>query len=279
MTEAQSNAKIKAANDAFDRLLVKPNRAKKHIRDLNDACDAFDKSHPYVVSTDINPQTREYTYKIESIQSVPLEIAAIAGDALQNLRSALDHLAYRLVEVAGGEPTSRTGFPIFESAEKYAHPENTGKVKGMGNGAIEAINNLKPYGGGNDALWHLHQLNNRDKHRLLIAVAAKNLDYNMTPSQREDACRNFLGIDPSSINPKPSDFLTQPPVIMPLEPGYVLRSIPESEVDKSMHFLIDVAFSEPEIATPEPVVETLNRMANVVIGIICDFSTQGLLDS
>lgn len=145
----------------------------------------------------------------------------------------------------------------------------------MGKDAIAEIDALRPYGGG-DTLWYLHQLNNRDKHRLLITVAAKNIGYNMAPSQREDVCRNFLGVDPSTLNAKPENFLTQPPGIEALTSGYILRVLPESEVDQKMQFLIDVAFAEPGIATPEPIVETLSRMSNKVIGIICDFSKNGM---
>ena len=46
-----------------------------------------------------------------------------------------------------------------------------GKVDGMRLDAKEAIDRLKPYKGGNDPLWRVHELDNIDKHRALFTVA------------------------------------------------------------------------------------------------------------
>src|SRR5438132_5583994 len=35
-----------------------------------------------------------------------------------------------------------------------------------------AIDALRPYKGGNDVLWQLHELNNVDKHRLILTVGS-----------------------------------------------------------------------------------------------------------
>ena len=36
--------------------------------------------------------------------------------------------------------------------------------------AVEAIDRLKPYKGGNDLLWKIHALNNLDKHRAIFTL-------------------------------------------------------------------------------------------------------------
>ena len=43
-------------------------------------------------------------------------------------------------------------------------------MEGMRKQAIDAV---KPYKGGNDSLWRLHQLNLADKHRFLITVGSQ----------------------------------------------------------------------------------------------------------
>lgn len=43
--------------------------------------------------------------------------------------------------------------------------------KGMCPKAIKAIDALKPYKGGNDALWRIHELDNIDKHCALFTYA------------------------------------------------------------------------------------------------------------
>jgi hypothetical protein len=49
------------------------------------------------------------------------------------------------------------------------------KTEGIPAGAVKLIEATKPYKGGYDNLWILHELNNIDKHRLLITAAATNL--------------------------------------------------------------------------------------------------------
>ena len=93
-------------------IFTKIERAKKHIADLHLACEAFFSSRPYDIRVETNPDKLERSYHLVSIREVPDEIISICGDALHNLRSALDHLAFQLVLVAGNKPTRRTCFPI-----------------------------------------------------------------------------------------------------------------------------------------------------------------------
>jgi hypothetical protein len=44
---------------------------------------------------------------------LPLEVSIATGDAIHNLHSALDHLAWALVESNGGTPTDQTEFPLL----------------------------------------------------------------------------------------------------------------------------------------------------------------------
>jgi hypothetical protein len=52
---------------------------------------------------------------------LPGIVAAIAGDATQNLRTALDHLAYQLLIVHVGDafPDKEFQFPIRDTATEY----------------------------------------------------------------------------------------------------------------------------------------------------------------
>jgi hypothetical protein len=98
--------------------------------------------------------------------TVPVEIALIAGDAIQNLVSALDHLAYQLVMVGSNDnPPNRKWiyFPIADDAAKYESKKLI-RIEGARESAIKAIDALKPYKGGNDRLWALYRLNSIDKH-------------------------------------------------------------------------------------------------------------------
>ena len=110
---------------------------------------------------------------VRPLNIYPPEIPAIAGDVIHNLRCALDHLAFQLVSVGvslGESPPSKWDdiqFPIAHSADIYEGRKRR-RVQGMTRQAVEAIDALKPYKGGNEPLWLLHKLDNTDKHSFIL---------------------------------------------------------------------------------------------------------------
>jgi hypothetical protein len=126
---------------------AKVERAKKHLSDLEVARDRFIETKPYVILPERNPQTGDHIFKITDITVPPAEIGLIAGDAIHNLRSALDHLAWQLVLANGQTPGNQTGFPIFDEAAKYTARRHR-YVQGMAQSAVDAIDAAEPYKGG-----------------------------------------------------------------------------------------------------------------------------------
>jgi hypothetical protein len=146
------------ANDRIILIKVKIERAKKCLRDLRSELTAFGNQ-------------KVYTADFRKHRVLPFDAIATAGDVVHNLRSALDHLAHQLVRVGSGvEPTRRVAFPISASAAAYKR-DKVEKIEGMAPEAIKAIDALKPYKGGDDALWQIHVLDNIDKHRNLFTYA------------------------------------------------------------------------------------------------------------
>jgi hypothetical protein len=95
----------------------------------------------------------------------------LAGEAVQNLRSALDHAVYAIAK----RPTTRTQFPIFIDPCEF---QVRGKpmVKGVPEPICAAIERAQPYNRlperpEFDRLWQLRFLSNLDKHRTLAVVA------------------------------------------------------------------------------------------------------------
>jgi hypothetical protein len=153
---------------------LKIQRANKHIADLHEMLLRFANSDFYTVSIEHDPQ-RGINFVLFEIDpsKFPLDDAALTiGDALHNLRSALDHLYYQVVLACGGTPTKWTRFPIFDTEDRLVATLN---------GALEqrqitvpvvrfTVDSIKPHQGGNPALWGLHNLNIRDKHEILVPV-------------------------------------------------------------------------------------------------------------
>jgi hypothetical protein len=64
----------------------------------------------------------EWVERFQVVREPPLRLGVMFGDCVQNLRSALDHLAWQVTLLDGGTPGDSTQFPI---ASKYSKPRWT----------------------------------------------------------------------------------------------------------------------------------------------------------
>jgi len=239
--------------DADDRIIlvrVKVERAKKHLRDL--AAEVLSLQHTTILTPDPNtsiaphPITLLHPNKFQRVPTLSFDVLSMAGDVVHNLRSALDHLAYQLVLVGSpnATPTRRIEFPIAETETKYK-TEKAGKVQGMRADAIEAIDRLKPYKGGNDALWRIHELDNIDKHRTLFTVAH---DFLFTSHWFDGAYLlkaenpHFAGVEPS--------------------------------VEQDVQVEIERAVGQAEVTQANALLPSLHELVNFVEGLILGFKPQ-----
>jgi hypothetical protein len=266
---------LAASGGSLDGPLAKVERAKKHIREFEGEFRAFLDTKPYVIGTKRNPETRQLVYYVVAVGELPASIPSIAGDVLQNLRSSLEHLAYQLVLVGtgGSGPFRHVYFPIADSANEY-EANKARQIKGMRQDAIKAIDSIKPYKAGNHQLWMLHRLNNIDKHRLLLTVgsAFRSVDLGalMSVMMRRNMASdpNWAGREVPTMHAffKPADRMC------PLKAGDELFiDAPDAEVNQEMQFAFDVAFSEPQVAESEPILDTLREIIDVVENLIKSF--------
>src|SRR5271156_3107684 len=104
------------------QITLKIERAKEHIASLDLEIRRFLNTDPYKVGTKRDPQTRSLIYYITGVDATPACLPLVAGDIIQNLMSALDHLAYQLVmSDTGDSPPNQNWiyFPIADDAAKY----------------------------------------------------------------------------------------------------------------------------------------------------------------
>jgi hypothetical protein len=252
------------ADERFALVWQKVERANKHIGDLVAAIGAFDATKPYRVEVKRDPTTRKPVYFVSKIDAVPLDIPLILGDAIQNLRTALDHLAQQLYLVGTGSTdlASHTTFPIADTALK--HEALVAKsAKGMTQEAIDAICALEPYKDGKGhQLWVLHKLNNIDKHRALVACAGSFQAFDiaaatlptMLPSMR--AAFEEL---------KLTDFIRPKDMLCPLRVGHNLYiGGADEELNLNLSFVLGVALNEPDVVEPGWMLDAVQHLANVV---------------
>ncbi len=266
----------------INALTAKLERAEEHIFDLQNRWDTFVNEGSYPVESKDDPNTGERTYYLGSVAPIPADIPLIAGDAVHNIRSTLDHLAHHLATIGRGKPGpfDDVWFPIRESATKY-QTSGAREVKAFRDDAIKAIDAVEPYGGGQrEMLWHLHRLDITDKHRLLLTVGSQSRFHSMSPAEiakiRYQFTKVLEGITEAN---DPRMFLKSSAVVtFPLETGSILAILPKLEVQENMHFPIQVAFGEPDAIMGDPVVVTLKSMAYTIRAMIMEFDRLGLLE-
>ncbi|MGI8885724.1 MAG: hypothetical protein ACR2G9_02235 [Gaiellaceae bacterium] len=122
----------------------------------------------------------------EHLPEPPVRWAFLVGDAMHNARSALDHLACRLVERAGKQPSRRTAFPIRAKEPKTNREIETfeAAIKGMSESHKTSIRRLQPYANKSDEarrLLAVAALDNADKHQLLLPRASILRDHPEAP--------------------------------------------------------------------------------------------------
>lgn len=85
-------------------------------------------------------------------------------------RCSLDHLAVAAAK-RNGRSAKDVSFPINADKENY-HEKGRPNISKCSDDFVEYVDKLKPFRGGNDALFELHRLDIVDKHRILIPIAA-----------------------------------------------------------------------------------------------------------
>lgn len=262
-----------------DRLLhvtLKIKRAKEHIADLQKQVRAFLDTNPYRVACKVDPDTRKPIYYVASVEPTPQCLPLIAGDIIQNLMSALDHLAFQLVcSDTGDNPPNPNWiyFPIQDDATKY-EAKKRGKIEGAAQETIDAIDALKPYKGGNDLLWMLYRLNNIEKHRILLTVGSCAAGVHLgqmlassLPAAFLDkfGARDFIQTTLKGMN----QFLMPADKGFPLKPGFELYiGGPDEKPNPDLQFRFDIAISEPGICESKSILETLHQLTTLVEGIV-----------
>jgi hypothetical protein len=240
---------------------LKVGRAREHITDLDRRIHNFfaGPPNPYPILKSIDAETGDTVFKLGSCAPVPRDFPLLIGDALQNLRTALDHLVWQLIISNGEVPDERNSqFPMNKSADEYK-ASSPRKIKGVAPEVANMIDKLRPYGGGNEDLYGLHLLNNVDKHRLLLMCGAAHAGLTVQVQ----------------LSPTPTEFRIPIPVqwSYPLKDGDEIYRVPKDATTLSTEprFSFRIAFGDAEAMGSEPLLPPLAQLANYVDAVVMAF--------
>jgi hypothetical protein len=229
----------------------KVKRAKQHITDLESLIGIFKQSNPWSEWRYTELDSGDWVVLFQELRPIPPTFASIIGDAIHNLRSALDHLAWELVESNGGTGGDETYFPISKDARSFKATFQR-KIQGASNDSMRLIKAMKPYQGGDDRFWWLHRLDIWDKHRVLVPAVVF-----------ADSIGGWGELD--------ARYLVDTGGI--LEDRAPLYRVPAAErdlpnVNMNPQFTYEIAFGKTEVTEGEPVLELLNVLLDLVDGNI-----------
>ena len=144
---------------------AKVQRAQHHVQEPKGAISEFLTRLPYRFTVEADPDQAYQRIVITGAKSIPSTISLIIGDAIHNLRSALDHVAWELFRSRGIKDQA-IQFPVLSTA-KVAN-QKISDLQAANPAAANVLASLKPYRGGNLALYGLHRIDIIDKHRLFV---------------------------------------------------------------------------------------------------------------
>lgn len=172
------------------------------------------------------------TFTFFTKKPVPTRIPLLLGDALQNLRSALDYLVWELVISAGNKPGERNQFPVCSTRKSFKDACKGKRLDGLDVKAIYIIEGLQLYylleagiGLEHSSLAILDQLVNFNKHRYILATPLTTTDMGNFQIVERGGIRYAYGSSIADAQPRQFDLpcaetKTEVGVFMQIGEGY-----------------------------------------------------------
>lgn len=157
--------------DLFHSAKLRLSRGEYHITDLNERIRSFLQAKAYSIIREDNfdgiHESQKITIKLT--KPIPDNFAAIAADAIDNLRSALDLAWYALADVSKSlSADKRAYFPTFKTVSVFEGFISNSK---MPKEILSLVRKVEPYPGPNGYIWTLHWICVKNKHRLITPIA------------------------------------------------------------------------------------------------------------
>jgi hypothetical protein len=246
-------APISLADTPFLSARRKIERANHHIKEVQSQIVAFlatDFHHP-VVEKDPETGNLRLNFWHPGPHAMP-GFGATIGDAVHNLRCALDHTISEIVRMCGGNDVN-VHFPMHETREELKKSIDHGLKKKIGPELCSfIIETIKPYRCGNYPLWALNKLDNLDKHRMILVT-----NYTVTIG--------VYTVDKDSLlGPFPENhfcIMTDGSAVPDGGPAYLHN---QAYANPAM----DICFDERHFFQDEPVIPTLEQLSELVSGVV-----------
>lgn len=242
---------------------LKVQRAYRHIDELRTRSAPLDrKLYTFAVEkqrqwhlgagTDFSPRDMSVLRYLPK-EPIAEVFALIIGDALHNLRSALDHLATGIARTV--DSGAQVHFPMSKIRSDLVAPR---LPKGPAEKAFAAIeralpgserlilDDIRPDAGPDERFWSFHTLNNDDKHNLLIPTVTIAMIENLNIEGFGFLTKNFgAGGDAT-------------------KPFNIFASDQTITIEQSFDTTVDIRLSHIDVLKDEPAIPALTQIAGIV---------------
>jgi hypothetical protein len=160
--------------DPFWSAVLKVRWAERKVEEVRRLAESYFASRPVSLSPRVGSKMVEVVANVS--EPLPGDLPLLVGDWAHNLRSALDHIVHAHVDDPAEQ--SACAFPSWRNeapptSEQWAKKVLRSVPGGRAEPLRRAIEQIQPYWGGSDEwLWALTELDNIDKHRVPLSVAA-----------------------------------------------------------------------------------------------------------
>lgn len=244
--------------DSLSGVRAKIERANQHVNDLQAAVNTFAERKSNRVIIEVDKEARKTIFKAQITEDIPPEVSAIIGDCVHNLRTALDYIICNAVVTNKRQIRKAHGFPIASSRKKF-EAACVGKIDGTTQEVAKLLHRLKPYSGGREPFWIIHELDRLDKHQAIIPIWSAYRSMVISPAA------NFFGLKPGEE--RPALTLSPKDRVFPVYDGTELMTFSGDtsafgllKQYTDVNFAFEIAFGESQVVQGEPVGPTLKQL-------------------
>jgi len=238
-------------SELFHGSRLKIKRANEHIDDLETRLREFAAGDAYSLRLEPHPEDRRYVLEATIAKAVDPEFALLVGDALHNLRAALDFSICDIEFAFTGQRSA--SFPVRDSMDELKTAVNGGLVRKIPPKIISLLlDTIQPcFGGNGQSVWCLHKLEIIDKHRLLLPHMQMNGIFNVC---LEDEKGKKILLPPWIVTPSRS-----------ASREFIGRNL---KIANKGHLGMAIFFEEGLPMGGESIVPTLRQFSELVRGIV-----------
>jgi len=236
----------------FESSRLKIKWANQHILDVQRLVSAL--PDLYEATVEINPVAGNPVIKHDLRDRTERmnKLALLIGDAVHNLKCALDYAWIETLSLrAPSLLTDFSKFPIYPDGDSLKGAL-VGREIDTTFGALYKllISEIQPYSGANDAIYALHYLNIRDKHKLLTPIvefaAIEGIELENERGEVEK-----IGTWASS---------QKPPYYVPIETGWHIKN--------KGHVVVEILFEEGTPLYDLEIIDTLQLYSRSTLQVI-----------